>query len=73
MLYQHKKKVFKENKTGLEPFLATTKLHINSPSLDGLRVQFKMYSRLCPWLLTWSDLEDNFYEDADGNYDASVN
>jgi hypothetical protein len=73
MLYQHEKKVFKEIKTRLEPFLAMAKLHINSLSLNGLRVQFKMYSRLCPWLLTWSDPEDDFYEDADGNYDASAN
>jgi hypothetical protein len=25
-----------------------------------------MYSRLCPWLLTWSDLEQEFDEDGDG-------
>jgi hypothetical protein len=69
MLYQHEKKVFKENKTRLEPFLCTTKLHINSFSLDGLRVQFKMYSWLCPWLLTWSDLEEHFNEEDEGGYD----
>jgi hypothetical protein len=73
MLYQHEKKVFKENKTRLEPFLATAKLHINSFSLDGLRVQFKMYSWLCPWLLTWSDLEEDFTEDGDGCDEANVN
>ena len=26
--------------------------------LDGLRVQFQMYSRLCPWLFTWPDFEE---------------
>jgi hypothetical protein len=73
MLYQYKKKVFKENKTRLEPFLATAKLHTNSFSLDGLRVQFKMYSWLCPWLLTWSDYEEDYEEDDGGNDDASAN
>jgi hypothetical protein len=72
MLYQHEKKVFKENKTRLEPFLATAKLHINSFSLDGLWVQFKMYSWLCPWLLTWPDLEEDYNDDGDG-YDDDVN
>jgi hypothetical protein len=32
-----------------------------------------MYSRLCPWLLTWSDLEEDFNEDGDGYDDAGVN
>jgi hypothetical protein len=68
MLYHHEKKVFKENKTRLEPFLAIAKLHINSFSLDGLWVQFKMYSWLCPWLLTWSDHEED-YEEGDDSYD----
>jgi hypothetical protein len=68
MLYQHEKKVFKENKTRLESYLATAKLHINLFSLDGLRVQFKMYSRLCPWLLTWSDYGED-YEDNDASAD----
>jgi hypothetical protein len=73
MLYQHEKKVFQENKTRLEPFLAIAKLHINSFSLDGLRVQFKMYSWLCPWLLTWLDLEEDCNDDGDGydNVDAN--
>jgi hypothetical protein len=73
MLYQHEKKVFKENKTRLEPFLATAKLDTNSFSLDGLRVQFKMYSWLCPWLLTCSDYEEDYEEDDAGNDDASAN
>jgi hypothetical protein len=37
--------------------------------LDGLRVQFKMYSRLCPWLLTWPDYDDDYEED-DGDYNG---
>jgi hypothetical protein len=32
-----------------------------------------MYSRLCPWLLTWSDFEDDYEEDDDGYDDASAN
>jgi hypothetical protein len=32
-----------------------------------------MYSRLCPWLLTWSDLEEDFNEDGDGYDDAGAN
>jgi hypothetical protein len=46
---------------------------MSSLSLDGLRVQFKMYSRLCPWLLTWSDYgEDNTKGEA-GYDDAGAN
>jgi hypothetical protein len=73
MLYQCEKKVFKENKTRLEPFLATAKLHINSFSLDSLRVQFKMYSWLCPWLLTWSDYEEDHAGGDDGYDDIDAN
>jgi hypothetical protein len=73
MLYQHEKKVFKENKLDwilslLQPYCIS-----NSFPLDGLRVQFKMYSRLCPWLLTWSELEEDFDEDGDGYDDAGAN
>jgi hypothetical protein len=32
-----------------------------------------MYSWLCPWLLTWSDLEEDFNEDGDGYDDAGAN
>jgi hypothetical protein len=32
-----------------------------------------MYSRLCPWLLTWSGLEEDFNDDGDGYDDADVN
>jgi hypothetical protein len=32
-----------------------------------------MYSRLCPWLLTWSDYEEFFEEDDGGNDDADAN
>jgi hypothetical protein len=32
-----------------------------------------MYSQLCPWLLTWSDLEEDFNEDGDGYVDAGSN
>jgi hypothetical protein len=32
-----------------------------------------MYSWLCPWLLTWSDLEEDFNEDDGGYDDAGAN
>jgi hypothetical protein len=32
-----------------------------------------MYSRLCPWLLTWSDYEEGYEEDDAGNDDADAN
>jgi hypothetical protein len=51
-------------------------LHPNSMQLfllDGLRVQYKIYSRLCPWLLTWSDYEEDYKEGADGYDDAGAN
>jgi hypothetical protein len=60
-------------KTRVEPPLTTTKLHINTFLLDGLRVQFKMYSQLCPWLLTWSDYEEDYEEGDDGFDDAGAN
>jgi hypothetical protein len=41
---------------------------MNTFLLDGLRVQFKMYSRLCTWLLTWTDYDDDYEED-EGDYD----
>jgi hypothetical protein len=33
----------------------------------------QMYSRLCPWLLTWSDYEEGSDEDDGGNDDADAN
>jgi hypothetical protein len=68
-----KRKYDSIGQTRIEPFPATTKLHINSFSLDGLRVQFKMYSRLCPWLLTSSDYEEDYEEGDDGCGDAGAN
>jgi hypothetical protein len=32
-----------------------------------------MYSRLCPWLLTWPDFEDDYEEDDEEYDDASAN
>jgi hypothetical protein len=32
-----------------------------------------MYSWLSPWILTWSDLEEEFNEDGDGYGDAGAN
>jgi hypothetical protein len=32
-----------------------------------------MYSRLCPWLLTWPDYGDDYEEDGGGYDDAGVN
>jgi hypothetical protein len=72
MLYRHEKVYFQRKQTRVEPFLATDCIS-NSFSLDGLRVQFKMYSRLCPWLLTWSDYEEDYEEGDDGYDDAGVN
>jgi hypothetical protein len=40
-------------------------------SRDGLRVQLQMYSRLCPWLFTWLDYEEE-YEDEGSFYDDYV-
>ena len=37
--------------------------------LDGIASTIQMYSRLCPWLLTWPDYEDDFEEDEE--YDDS--
>jgi hypothetical protein len=32
-----------------------------------------MYSRLCPWLLTWSDYDDDFDDDGEEFNDAGAN
>jgi hypothetical protein len=32
-----------------------------------------MYSRLCPWLLTWLDYGDDYEEDDSGYDDADAN
>jgi hypothetical protein len=32
-----------------------------------------MYSRLCPWLLTWPDFGDDYEEDDEEYDDAGVN
>jgi hypothetical protein len=32
-----------------------------------------MYSRLCPWLLTWPDYEEDYSEEDDGYDDAGAN
>jgi hypothetical protein len=29
-----------------------------------------MYAWLCPWLLTWSDLEEGFNEEDEGGYEG---
>jgi hypothetical protein len=68
-----RKPCFQGKYTRLEPFLATTKLHIVLSPLDGLQVQFKMYSWLCPWLLTWSDYEEDYTEGDDGYDDTGAN
>jgi hypothetical protein len=74
MLYRHEKNEFSKRKqTSLEPILDTAKLHIVLSPLDGLRVQFKMYSWLCPWLLTWSDYEEDYTEGDDGFNNAGAN
>jgi hypothetical protein len=41
--------------------------------LDGLRVQFKMYSWLCRWLLTWSDYEEDYDDNGEEFDDAGAN
>jgi hypothetical protein len=32
-----------------------------------------MYSRLCPWLLTWSDYGEDYEADGDESDDAGAN
>jgi hypothetical protein len=57
-----------------KPILAKARKHINTSLLDGLQLQFKMYSRVCPWLLTWPNYEDDYEEDDGGGYnDTGVN
>jgi hypothetical protein len=44
-----------------------------SVSIELPQTNSKMYSRLCPWLLTWSDFGDVYEEDDDGYDDACAN
>jgi hypothetical protein len=53
--------------------LDTAKLHIVLSPLDGLQYNSKMYSRLCPGLLTWPDYEEDYLKEDDGYYDAGAN
>jgi hypothetical protein len=53
--------------------LGISKLHVNHSLLGGLRVLFKMYSGLCPWLLTWSDYEEDYDDECEEFNDAGAN
>jgi hypothetical protein len=66
MLYRHEKMCFERKKTSVEPIHATAILHIQCSPFRWFASTIQMYSRLCPWLLTWSDLEEHFNEDGDG-------
>jgi hypothetical protein len=71
MLYRQEKLCFALNKTShrIEPTLATTKYCMfHNFSLRWFASTIQMYSRLCPWLLTWSDYEED-YEEGDDEYD----
>jgi hypothetical protein len=69
--YIDKRKYDSIGQTRIEPPLATAKLHVNTFLLDGLRVQ--LYSRLCPWLLTWSDYEEEHEDDGEEFDGAGAN
>jgi hypothetical protein len=73
MLYRHEKVCFQMKQTSVEPSLATAILHIKLLLFRWFASTIQMYSRLCPWLLTWSDLEESFNEDGDGYDDAIAN
>jgi hypothetical protein len=55
------------------PLLQPNCMLITLSLLDGLRVQFKMYTRFCPWLLTWSDYEEGYEDDGEEDDDADAN
>jgi hypothetical protein len=73
MLYRHEKVCFQIKQTSLEPSLATAILHIKLLLFRWFASIIQMYSRLCPWLLTRSDLEEDSTEDSDGYDDANAN
>jgi hypothetical protein len=41
--------------------------------LRWFAITIQMYSRLCLWLLTWSDYEEGYDEDDGGNDDDNAN
>jgi hypothetical protein len=47
-------------------------LHICSLPFRWFASTIQMYSRLCPWLLTWSDYEEGYKEGEGGYDDASA-
>jgi hypothetical protein len=73
MLYEHEKICFQRKQTSVEPSLATAILHIQCSPFRWFASIIQMYSRLCPWLLTWLGLEEDFNEHGDGYDDAVVN
>jgi hypothetical protein len=70
MLYRHKKLVAHNHLKPSHPCYS----HIAYFSLlDGFASTIQMYSRLCPWLLTWSDYEEGYKEGEGGYDDADAN
>jgi hypothetical protein len=70
--YIDKRKYDSLGQTRLEP---STLLQPNCMTtlLRWFASTIQMYSRLCPWLLTWSDYEEDYTEDDDGCDDAGAN
>jgi hypothetical protein len=73
MLYRHEKTIVRIEQLDLNHFPCYSQTACQHFLLDGLRVQFKMYSRLCPWLLTWSDYGEDYSEGDDGYDGAGAN
>jgi hypothetical protein len=72
MLYRHEKICFQIKQTSVEPSLAIATLHIQCSLLRWFVCTIQMNSRLCPWLLTWSDYKEDAEEDDGGNNDAGA-
>jgi hypothetical protein len=66
MLHRHEKLCFQKKQTRVEHFLATAIMRIPCSSFRWFASTIQMYSRLCLWLLTWSDYEENYEEDDGG-------
>jgi hypothetical protein len=73
MLYRQENLSLGKSKLDLSLPLLQPKLHIQCSPLRWFASTIQMYSLLCPWLLTWSDLEEEFIDDDGGNNDAGAN
>jgi hypothetical protein len=71
--YIDKRNYVREEQTRLEPFTFLQPNCMSTLPLRWFASIIQMYSRLCPWLLTWSDYEEGYEDDGEEVDDAGAN